>query len=59
MDWNLINPGTNCRIYLPDSFVHEEEQLAGQDFLTLMLPCKIKSKLHIIITVVKCGSTQE
>ena len=44
MDWNLINLAASCGIYLPDSFAHEEEQLEGQDFLTLMLPCKIKSK---------------
>jgi len=40
MDWNLINLVTSCRIYLPDSFAREEEQLAGRDSLTLMLPCK-------------------
>ena len=43
----MINLETSCRIYLPDSFVHEEEQLAGRDFLTLMLLCKIKSNERI------------
>lgn len=57
IDWSLINQATSCGIYLPDSFVREEEQLEGQDFLTLMLPCKTKSKRLVIIA--KCGSGKE